>query len=189
MSGELNEIIKPFKYLFIVIIVEFVLCSSFFIGLFSSYDKNLFEVSVNNVLMNCYYSEKYNNGFIIQANTQGYNSVENRINSVDLSNNMKLDLKEFEVYYKSGSRKSDTNGWLRQNNLEYKQIDNHKINMEIKRMNKTIYDGEFISDLSSYLNENGRYYIHLYTTRKDGIFTSVKTHISFNVIVGGGNRD
>ena len=56
-------------------------------------------------------------------------------------------------------------------------------------MNKVIYDGKYISDLSPYINEAGRYYIHIYSTRKDGLFTSVKTHISFNVIVGGGKFD
>lgn len=189
MNSELGEIIKPFKYLFIVMIIETILCISFFTNLFSNYDKNLFEISLNGELMNCYYSEKYNNGFLIQANTESYNSVENRVNNVELSNNMQLDVNEYEVYYKNGHRKFDTNGWLRQDSLDYKKVNNQNINIKIKRMNKTIYDGEYISDLSSYINEKGRYYIHIYSTRKDGLFTSIKTHISFNVVVGGGNHD
>ena len=52
-----------------------------------------------------------------------------------------------------------------------------------------LYDGDYISDLSSIINEKGRYYIHIYSIRKDGLLTSVKTHISFNVIVGGGNHE
>ena len=56
-------------------------------------------------------------------------------------------------------------------------------------MDKTNYKGDYINDLSKYINEKGRYYIHIYSTRKDSLFVSVKTHISFNVIVGGGNRD
>ena len=50
-------------------------------------------------------------------------------------------------------------------------------------------DGDYISDLSNIINEKGRYYIHIYSVRKDGLLTSVKTHISFNVIVGGGNHE
>ncbi len=189
MNVELKEIIKPFKYLFIVMIIVIILSYSFFTNLFSNYEQNLFEISLNGKLMHCYYSEKYNNVFLIQANKGGYNSVENSINEVELSNNMQLNLNEYEVYYKNGYRKSNNNGWLRQDNLDYKKVNNQNITMKIKRMNKVIYDGEFISDLSPYINEKGRYYIHIYSTRKDGIFTSIKTHISFNVIVGGGNHD
>ena len=111
------------------------------------------------------------------------------INKVELSDNIKLEIDEYEVYYKSGNRKSDTNGWLRQDNLDYKKVNSQNKSIQIKRMNKVIYDGKYISDLSPYINEAGRYYIHIYSTRKDGLFTSVKTHISFNVIVGGGKFD
>lgn len=139
--------------------------------------------------MKCYYYEKYNNGVMIQANSESYNSVENQVNSIPLSEHIYLEIKEFEVYYKSGNRKSNTNGWLRQENLVYKPVHDQEIKIQIKRMNHTIYDGKFISDLSPYINEKGRYYIHIYSTRTDGLLASIKTHISFNVIVGGGNHD
>lgn len=189
MNNKLNEIIKPFKFLFIIMITEIIICFSFFTNLFNAYDKNLFEVSLNGKLMKCYYSEKYNNAFFIQASTKSYNSVDNMLNKVELSDNIKLEIDEYEVYYKSGNRKSDTNGWLRQDNLDYKKVNSQDKSIQIKRMNKVIYDGKYISDLSPYINEAGRYYIHIYSTRKDGLFTSVKTHISFNVIVGGGKFD
>ena len=67
MSGELSEIIKPFKVLFIILIVEFLFILIFFTALYSGYDKNLFEIKLNNTLMNCYYSEEYTNGIIINA--------------------------------------------------------------------------------------------------------------------------
>ena len=111
------------------------------------------------------------------------------IYEIELTDNINLSIKEYEVYYKNGYRKQDTNGWLKEDNLEYKETKNSEVKIEIKRKNKVLYNGILISDLSNYIKEKGRYYIHIYSTRKDGIFTSVKTHISFNVIVGGGNRE
>lgn len=189
MNDELVMIIKPFKYLFIVMLVEILVWFTFFTNFYSNYDKNLFEISLNGKLMNCYYTEKYNKDFFIHANSEGYNSVENRINKIEMSNEMQLNVDEYEVYYKSGYRKTNTNGWLKQDNLDYKKVNSEDKSIQIKRMNKIIYDGKYISDLSSYINEEGRYYIHIYSTRKNGLFTSVKTHISFNVIVGGGKID
>lgn len=99
MNGELNAIFKPFKYMFLFLIIEFLIVLSFFTALYSSYDKNLFEVYFNGILMNCYYSEKYTNGFLINAGVEGYNSVENRINEIQLSDKMNLKVNEYEVYY------------------------------------------------------------------------------------------
>lgn len=188
MDSKLNAIIKPFKYMFLGLFVEFLIVLSFFTALYSSYDKNLFEVKLNGILMNCYYTEKYTNGFLVNAGVESYNSVENRTNEIELTDKMNLKVDEYEVYYKSGMRKSDTNGWLREDDLNYKLVTNSKLKLEIKRKNKIIYNGNYISDLSNIINENGRYFIHIYSTRKDGLLTSVKTHISFNVLVGGGNR-
>ena len=92
------------------------------------------------------------------------------------------------MYYKNGMRKNDTNGWIKDNNLNYKLVTNSILKLEIKRKNKIIYNGDYISDLNNIINEKGRYFIHIYSTRKDGLLTSVNTHISFNVLVGGGNR-
>ncbi|MBO5004122.1 MAG: hypothetical protein J6D03_02505 [Clostridia bacterium] len=189
MGGELSEIIKPFKILFIILIVEFLAIFIFFTALFSSYDKNLFEIKLNNTIMNCYYSEDYSNGLLVNAGSSGYNSTENRINEIQLSNSIKLDVNEYEVYYKNGYRKADTNGWLREDELNYSLVKNSKLKLVIKRNNKVLYDDDYISDLSSIINEKGRYYIHIYSVRKEGLLTSIKTHISFNVIVGGGNHE
>lgn len=189
MDSELKAMMKPFKYMFIILFVEILIVLSFFTALYSNYDKNLFEVKLNGILMNCYYREKYTNGFLINAGVEGYNSVENRTNEIELSDKMNLKVDEYEVYYKNGMRKSDTNGWLREDDLNYKLVTNSKLNLEIKRKNKVIYSGDYISDLSNIVQEKGRYFIHIYSTRKDRIFNSVKTHISFNVLVGGGNRE
>lgn len=189
MGSGLNEIGKIFKNLFIVIVIELIIIFSFFITYSSNYDKNVFEIKLNDNLMKCYYSEKYNNWFLINANSNGYNSVENQINEIYLEDKIILEVNEYEVYYKSGNRKGNTSAWYKSDDYVYKLVNDSNVQIQIKRMNKILYDGDFISNLSQYINEAGRYYIHIYSTRKDGLFNYVKTHISFNVIVGGGNYD
>ncbi len=183
-----NEILKPIKVTSIILLIEFIFLFSFFKLQFSNYDKNLFEVKLNGIEMNCFYNEKYNNGLLIKAGTGGYNSVENRVNEIELDDNINLIVNEYEVYYKSGNRKQDTTGWLKSDNYNYKKVNNSNVKLKITRMNKTLYDGPYINDLSNIINEKGRYYIHIYSKRKDGIFININTHISFNVVVGGGNR-
>ncbi len=188
MSGELSEVFNAFKHLFLILIITLIVSFSFFILKYSGYDKNIFEININGTSMNCFYSEKYNSGFLIQAQTSSLNDVEPAINSIELSDTMNLEVNEYEVYYENGKRKEDTDGWHKKEDLNYVKVDND-IKIEIKRMNKVLYDGEYINDLSKYINEKGRYYIHIYSSRNVGLFTSVKTHISFNVIVGGGNYE
>ena len=185
----MNSSFKLFRNLILFLVIEFFLCFSFFIIQYSSYDKNLFEITLNGMEMKCYYTEKYTNGLLINTGVSSYNSVEKEINEIDLNKDIILNINEYEVYYKSGGRKRDTNGWLKQDNLNYKKVNNSNMRLEIKRKNKVLYKGNYTSNLSSIINEKGRYYIHIYSTRKDGILTSIKTHISFNVIVGGGNRE
>jgi hypothetical protein len=188
MSGELSEIFKIFKHLFLILIIVLIISFSFFTLKYSGYDMNIFEININGTPMNCFYSEKYNSAFLVQAQTSSLNDVDPAINSIELEDTMNLEIDEYEVYYKSGRRKEDTTGWHRDDGLNYVKVDND-VKIEIKRMNKVLYDGKYINDLSKYINEKGRYYIHVYSTRSAGLFTSVKTHISFNVIVGGGNYE
>ena len=177
-----------FKYFIIGLIIEFLVIFCFFTALYSSYDKNVFEIKINGNLMKCYYSEKYKSAFILGATSSGYNSLETEINRVELSDNIKLEVNEYEVYYKNGTRKENTNGWSKDDDLDYRKVKPQDISIQIKRMNKVLYDGKIISNLSEYINESGRYYIHIYSTRKNNFFTSIKTHISFNVIIRGDNN-
>lgn len=189
MDSTLEQIVKPFKIIFIFAIVEFVILFSFFTTLYSSYDKNLFVINMNDIDMSCYYSEKYTNGILVNATSSGYNSVENRVNMIDLNDNMILNIEEFEVYYANGHRKPSVDGWYKDESFKYKKVNDSDMKLQIKRKNKIIYEGPYIKNLSSIINEKGRYFIHVYVTRENNFISSVKTHISFNVVVGGGNRE
>lgn len=183
-----REIIKEFNILILALTLEFVLLFSFFSSQYSNYDKNLFIVKVNNQEVSCYYSEKYSDSFLIHTGADSMNSVSEKVNRIDLNSTMNLDVEEYEVYYQNGTRKSDNTGWYQDVNLTYKKIDSSQKRLVIKRMNKILYDGDYISDISQYVNAKGRYYLHIYNTRKDTLLASVTTHISFNMIVGGGNN-
>lgn len=162
---------------------------SFFTAYYAKYDKNLFEVKINDKLVKCYYSEKYSNGFIINTGTSDYNEVENNINKIEFNNKVYLDLDEYELYYKNGNRASAISSWNKNENLNYKKVKGTTIKLQIKRKNTILYDGDYIKDVSKYINEKGRYFIHIYSTRNENLLTNIETHISFNFIFGGGNYD
>lgn len=188
MDGDLGNIFKPFKLLFIVCIIEMLFVFLLSMNLASNYKKDLFTIEFNGTLIKCYYQEDFKIAGIKVAGSSGNNDIINTNNTIDLEDNMNLDINEFEVYSKSGKLVSAKDGWYKNNELTYKEV-NNEITLEIKRMDKIIYSGEYINNLNRYINEPGRYYIHIYVNRKATLTRSVKTHISFNVIVGGGNHE
>ena len=187
MNDGLIMGMKSFKKFCLIIFIIIILIMFFSTYVTNRYNQNKFEVYLNNKEMRYYYHEDYSNFFLVLASIGGHVLVFTQPNSIDLTNKIELTLNEYEVYNKQGLRRSYDYGNI-DPNWEYKKVNNN-LKLEIKRMDKTIYKGDYINDLSKYINEKGRYYIHIYSTRKDSLFVSVKTHISFNVIVGGGNRD
>ena len=149
----------------------------------SSYKKDAFKVTINNYDLKCHYRELYQNAFLVKNGWEASNSVDRNINTIHLSNQMLLNVKEYEAFSNSGFQ-VDVDDWWFNNSYKYKEI---KVNIEkliIKRKNNILYEGEYIENVSPYLKENGRYFIHIYSKKKINFFVSIKTHISFNVIVG-----
>ncbi|MDD3453007.1 MAG: hypothetical protein PHN42_01850 [Bacilli bacterium] len=188
MDGELGNVFRPFKLLFIICIIEVLFVFLLSMNLASNYKKDLFTIKFNGISMKCYYQEDFKMAGITVAGSSGNNDIINTNNAIDLEDNMNLDINEYEVYSKGGKLISAGTGWYKNNELTYKEV-NNIITLEIKRMDKTIYSGKYITNLNQYINEPGRYYIHIYVNRKLTITRNVKTHISFNVIVGGGNLE
>ena len=104
-----------------------------------------------------------------------------------LNNQMFLNLKEYEAYSSSGFQ-VDVDDWWFNNSFEYKEINSNIERLVIKRKNNILYDGKYIENVSKYVNESGRYFFHIYSKKKINLFVSIKTHISFNVIVGDLNE-
>jgi hypothetical protein len=179
MYDYLGKYIK--KYLLVSAIV-FILSFMFFVNMYSFYNGDFFEVMINGQNMRCYYKEQE---YVLGFSTAGTNAYVNsdQTNYISQTSQILLQVNEYEVYYKNGNRKKDTTGWLYNENLIYKETENDKY-LIIKRNNEIIYSGNYRSDLTAYLQEKGRYYIHIYVNRKENAFSKVKTHIALNVRIG-----
>ena len=184
MNVGLSEIFYPFKRILIISLVVLFILLSYMILRHGIYNQNLFEIKLNDMLMVGNYKETISSNLFVHFNDEGDNYTDKSINKVLLRDKMILQINEYEVYNKAGRRVSADDYWAKLEDFTYKKVDYSKIKLEIKRMDKVLYSGEYIADISNYLNENGRYYIHIYMNRKDGWFSGVKTHFSFNVIVG-----
>lgn len=190
MSDEfLKNTFNLFKYIVIFSIVEFVCLFLFLTKFFSSYDKNVFEIVMNQKDIKCYYEEKYNLGFFEIASSEGYNSVDTEINELELEEIIKLSINEYEEFYNNGYKKNDNFNWFFHDNMKYVQVKNNVKRVVIYRMNNVIYDGVPLENYYDIVGSKGRYYFHIYSERKLNLISTVKTHISFNVIIGGGNHD
>ncbi len=184
MNVGLSEVFYPFKRILIISLIVLFILLSYIILRNGIYDQNLFEIKLNDELIVGNYKENIKRNFLINFDREGYNYNNKTINRVSLEDEMMLTINEYEVYNEAGRRVSADDYWVKLEDFTYKKVDNSKVELEIKRMNKVLYSGEYITDISNYLNENGRYYIHIYVSRKDGWFSGVRTHFSFNVIVG-----
>ncbi len=184
MNTRLLDIFYPLKWILIIFLVILFILLSYVILRNGIYDQNLFEIELNNEIMAGNYTENISSNLLVHFSDEGDNYSNKSLNKVALNDKMILKINEYEVYNNAGRRVSADDYWVKLEGFTYKRVDYSKIKLEIKRMNKILYSGDYITDISNYLNEKGRYYIHIYINRKDSWFSGVKTHFSFNVIVG-----
>lgn len=189
MNIGLSEIFYPLKRILIIVLIILFILLSYMILRHGIYNQNLFEIKLNNELIVGNYKENISSNLLIHFNDEGDNYTNKSINKIDLSDKMILQINEYEVYNEVGRRIPADDYWARLDDFTYEKVDYSEIDLEIKRLDKVLYSGDYITDISNYLNENGRYYIHIYINRKDGWFSGVKTHFSFNVIVGDGYEE
>lgn len=183
----LSEVLKPVGTLIIIIVAEFLIL---FFNLNNIYERNAFKVSINNQELYVYYSEQYRSvifPFLLDARNSIHspNAVTPVINKVEYSENMELDLKEFEVYHKKSNTRDSVEGWYFSSKYNYKETRMQDVKLIIKRKGNILYDGDYIKNISSYIVEPGRYFFQVKTRRKINFYTTVKTHMNFNVIVDG----
>lgn len=183
-----NEMFKPLRNLLIaIIIILLILLFNFN----NKYYSNTFKVTINNNEVYVQYYEKYKRGiipFIVgTVNSQhSSNEVTPIVNDITYNKTMILNIKEYEAYWKKYKDRSYENKrWVFQDKYNYKETTSSSIHLVIKRKNKILYDGKYIEDISKYVNEKGRYFFNAEVTRKDNFYSTLKTYMSFNVIVGG----
>lgn len=182
----LSEIFKPIGKLIIIAFVEFIIL---FFNLNNRYDRNAFKIKINNHEMYAYYAEQYRSvifPFLLDSRNSIHspNSIQPVINEIPYDSNMQLELKEFQTYNKKNERES-SDGWYFSSNYVYKEVKVGDTYLLIKRKNKILYEGKYISNISKYIIEPGRYFFQIKVGRNTNFYTSVKTHINFNVIVSG----
>ena len=183
----LSEVFKPIGKLIIIGIIEFFIL---FFNLNNIYDRNAFKVSINNQKLYVYYSEQYRSvifPFLLDARNSIHspNAVTPVINEIKYSNNIELNLKEFEVYHKKSNTRDSADGWYFSSKYNYKETSMQDVKLIIKRKGTILYNGDYIKNISSYITEPGRYFFQVKSSRKINFYTSVKTHMNFNVIVYG----
>lgn len=188
MNSGLSEIFYPFKRILIICLIVLFILLSYVILRNGFYDQNLFEIKLNDVLMVGNYTEKISNNILIKFDREGNNYTNKSVNRVSLQDNMLLQINEYEVYNEHDRRVPGDDYWVKLDDFIYKEVNYSKIRLEIKKSNQILYNGNYIENITPYINETGRYYIHIYINRKDGWFSGVKTHFSFNVIVGDQNE-
>ena len=160
-----NSIFKPFISFLIILFIVFALLALFFnLMSGSNYEPNGFLISLNETKLKFIIKEKYNNKVVKGENNLLISYQDIIITKTD---KMILNFQEYEAYNKNNFKvdgsfiNSDTS-----NRLTYKPVKND-VKIKIKKDGNILYYGNYISDISDYLQEFGRYYLHVYVDRKE----------------------
>ena len=179
---------EVFKYLLIIILIVFIILMLYFNN---TEINNKFEVKLNDKSLTFRKDTEYVD-YILKKNGDGHHygdlSVnENLFNSLNKTGNYKLEIREYEVYNKFEQR---VNYQTLEKNYTYVEVIDNNKKMMIQKSGKIIYDGDYKNDLTDIINENGRYYFHIYTKSKRNTspFAYVKSNIHFNVLIGDNNE-
>ena len=185
MDGINNGLNLVLKYVILVvsIIVLFILLAS---NANEKYN-NAFKVTFNDKVMYATYDSVYVEVFLLRdGGSKVAIEPENKsiFNKIGKSDKYIMDLNEYELYNVFGVRTTFYNNKLKY--FKLKEVFDDNKTMMIQKDGKTIYEGEFKRDVTSFITENGRYYFHIYTKQKrnSSIFAFSKTSIHFNVLVG-----
>jgi hypothetical protein len=183
-----------FKSIFIFILIEVIVLASFMAMAQGSYDKTMKVVKINNEGISLFSTESYRD-FIFpiyamsEVDTYGIFGKGYGRNELSSSSKIILTVDEYEVYYRGIRINYNLPIGTIDKSLDFKKVDYSKMQLKIQRKNKVIYDGEFKKNITEYVSEKGRYFIHIYVNRKNDFHSTIKTHISFNIIVDGGNNE
>ena len=175
-----KSIFKPFVSFLIICFIVVVL-AALFSNLMSgsNYKPNGFLISLNDTKLKFIIKEKYNNKIVKGENNLLISYQDILIIKTD---KMILNFQEYEAFDKNNFKtdgsfvNSDTS-----NRLTYKLIKND-VKIKIKKDGNILYYGNYITDISDYLQEFGRYYIHIYIDRKENS-NKISTDLSMTFLL------
>ncbi len=184
MEGISEGLKISFKYTFIAIVIILSFMMIYFVN--TDYNDK-FDITINDKELTARYDSEYVKYFFKRYGGSNYNRIIH--NNSDYFNKIKqadtyiLSVKEYEVYNKFGHRES-YNGI--NSNLELREVFDDDKKMMVQKDNITIYDGEFKSDVTDIIKEDGRYFFHVYTKQKrnSSPFGYSKTSLHFCFLVG-----
>ena len=122
MNSGLSEIFYPFKRILIICLIVLFILLSYVILRNGTYDQNLFEIKLNDVLMVGNYTEKISNNILIKFDREGNNYTNKSVNRVSLQDNMLLQINEYEVYNEHDRRVPGDDYWVKLDDFIYKEI-------------------------------------------------------------------
>ena len=175
-----RELVKPFKVYGIIVMSTLAIMVLFFVNFQAHYDRNYFEITINNQKMHYVVDETFTSSLVLHSHVSEDYIYE--LDNIEKNISYILNIKEYEVY--NGILRKQANNFDIDACDELKEINANPYKLVIKNKDNVLYDGSFINDITKYLNNDGLYYIHIYNKRKDNFFSSVKTHFSFIVNVG-----
>ncbi|MBR1416504.1 MAG: hypothetical protein IJ572_01635 [Bacilli bacterium] len=175
-----RELVKPFKVYGIIVMSTLAIMVLFFVNFQAHYDRNYFEITINNQKMHYVVDETFTSSLVLHSHVSEDYIYE--LDNIEKNISYILNIKEYEVY--NGILRKQANNFDIDAGDELKEINANPYKLVIKNKDNVLYDGSFINDITKYLNNDGLYYIHIYNKRKDNFFSSVKTHFSFIVNVG-----
>lgn len=174
----------------IYILIAFLLFAAlnFYFYFFNSYDKLKYTVTMNEKELAYYLDEKYTHAsFPIFVHVKNYNkkfqlnSKNENLNEMILNDPI-LDFKVYECYNVHNKKRiACTKNYQKEDKPIEKEVDIIPYQMVIQSKDKVLYKGKYISDLSEYVKEEGRYYFTLYLKIKNKLFETTKTKILFQI--------
>ena len=181
LSDNLIVVISICCVIFLIIV--------YYVTAISSYQNNYLEVLVNNEPVRFYYEQEYHNGLIQSSGLNGWGGHNDNyevINNYNLNNNFTLNVNEYVVYNTNKEIVKNVPYNNMSNNYTYELVNDSKISLKIMSPDTILYEGDYISDISKYITSKGRYYfnIEIKSRRTPKLLASVKTKITFNILVG-----
>lgn len=176
------------KSLIVIFCISFLLVVFLLISFNNSFFENKFVVTFNDQNINARYYSKYSELLLVKRVSEGrlnsYSYAYDLLNKTYLSDKYTLDLKEYEIYDRFGHRESYSPV---SSNVKTEIVEDSNVDLKIERMDKVLYEGPFISDVTDFISEEGRYYFHIYVKSKRSTtpIARVNTTLTFNVLVVG----
>lgn len=185
-----KNLIKKIFFISFVFIVIFFLFKIFigeinlnFSNIFSQHKSRLYEVSLNDDLINIGVEETKKTTiipFIVYANDFSSHSFYSEKDESELKFNLNdminVSIKSYECYSNNTELQLSCVGAT---GLKKVIVNDTDYTLRIKRLNKAetiTYNGEFLSDISGYFPEKGRYRIFIY-----GKYKNVTSTIYFDI--------